>query len=49
MQWENLKDEKCPKCDKALTQNVEKQLYECSDCGFRISNDKYKMITEKMK
>lgn len=34
MEWENLKEEKCPKCGAALSKEV---MYVCRFCDFRIS------------
>lgn len=34
MEWENLKEEKCPKCGAFLDKGA---MYSCRFCGFRIS------------
>ena len=34
MEWDNLKNEKCPKCNAFLKKDL---MYICNFCGFRIS------------
>lgn len=34
MKWENLKEEKCPKCSAYLSKDI---MYICMFCGFRIN------------
>lgn len=42
MDWNRLKEEKCPKCGAAL---VKVHMYICRFCGFRISYGKVYEIT----
>ena len=46
MNWKNLKDNKCPKCNKALKpQGV---YFKCSKCDFTISGSKFNEIIKKL-
>lgn len=52
MKWNNLKNNKCPKCNSVLTtsQLLDKQFY-CSaspSCNFRISNEKFEKIVNDL-
>lgn len=48
MEWSNLQDGKCPKCDTTLNNDVERQQLTCPECAFRINNEKFKDITSRM-
>lgn len=45
MKWQNLKENKCPKCDKDLAEafNPVTKMFECS-CGFKIREAKFNQI-----
>lgn len=43
MKWYNLKQNKCPQCDKDLD-FTNPQLFSC-ECGFKISEKRFKEIT----
>ena len=49
MNWINLKKNKCPQCDKDFTRNmttypIDGDIMLAHDCGFKISEQKYKEI-----
>lgn len=46
MYWINLKSNKCPKCAKVFAHFVNKMI-RCQ-CGFTISETKFKIILEKL-
>ena len=46
MNWKNLDDGLCPKCDKALHHNPAANMMLCR-CGFKIGMEKFKEITSK--
>ena len=50
MKWQNLKDNKCPKCSEKLniTEKPADGLITCSACEFRISHTKYLDIKTDM-
>lgn len=46
MNWENLKQEKCPKCGAYLVKTIQ---YECQFCNFKISFGKKFSLCGKVK
>lgn len=49
MKWNNLKNNKCPKCFGLLTQNTITGLHECLGCNdFTISEEKFDKIVNDM-
>jgi len=47
MKWNNLKENKCPQCNKDLSDKFDGVFFNCS-CGFKISASKYKQIITNM-
>ncbi len=47
MNWNKLKDNQCPKCNKPLFWNDGATLIYCGNCDFKISAEKYKTIVRK--
>lgn len=49
MNWNALKDGRCPKCGKMLYQNADARMLTCSNrsCAFRISEEKLAKIISK--
>ena len=45
MKWNNLKQNKCPKCSKDLSDKLEGKMFHCS-CGFMISIRRMKEIIQ---
>lgn len=45
MNWNNLKDGLCAKCSMKLKMGLLDVIYECSNCDFRISREKWEQIT----
>ncbi len=45
MKWSNLKEVKCPQCDRQLTKLAK---YACMNCHFTISSEKFDNIVNKM-
>jgi len=43
MKWNNLKQNKCPKCSKDLARHDDLHVY-CGNCDFLISNKRFKEI-----
>lgn len=54
MKWVNLKNNKCPQCNKDLMRGIEYKMMPGSikilihPCGFKISEQKYKEIVESL-
>lgn len=50
MRWSNLKNNKCPKCNKNLSifYSTDTHNFECS-CGFRIKEQRFKEIVSGIK
>jgi len=46
MKWWKLKENKCPKCGRGL-EYEESAAYLFCDCGFRISEKKFRSIISK--
>jgi len=46
MKWKNLKENKCPQCDKSFGYKAFSQRlgYIVCDCGFKISNKRFSEI-----
>lgn len=47
MKWWKLKENKCPKCGRELEAVNDASFFLC-DCGFRISDRKFRSIISKM-
>lgn len=48
MNWANLREHKCPKCDEKLTQSFFDSMVKCNGCGFFMGEERYKMIINSM-
>ena len=46
MNWDSLKDLKCPQCRSFLV--TANNFYNCSECEFKISEKKFNQIVDKM-
>ena len=49
MKWQNLKANKCPKCNKDLASrfSITTRMFECP-CGFKITAEKFTRLTQTM-
>ena len=52
MNWNNLKNGKCPKCNAVVGFESVKQMYTCSNmaegCDFRIGKEKFEKIVNDL-
>lgn len=48
MNWERLKNMKCPQCGKDLTRAVSHTGYGCFNCHFTISKEKFDKIVSDL-
>lgn len=50
MDWDQLKQNNCPKCSSQLRSNIFSECYECthSMCDFKIGDKKFDTIIENM-
>jgi ribosomal protein L37AE/L43A len=46
MEWSNLLDDYCPKCDNELTFN--NGVHRCEKCGFVITDARFKEVCENL-
>lgn len=46
MNWSNLKQNRCPKCNADLADKLEGTMFKCS-CGFMISSRRFKEIISR--
>ena len=46
LNWNNLKEMKCPECSNKLRDGV--LGYKCDGCGFRILYDRFKQVINDM-
>ena len=46
LNWKNIKNNKCPKCDSGLEQFDE--VYKCVDCDFVITEDRYNSLIDDL-
>lgn len=44
MNWSNLKNGLCPKCDEKLKMGVFDSVYPCAKCDFRIGKEKWEEL-----
>ncbi len=46
MNWSNLRENKCPKCNKVIDPEIKFGMFRCSMCTFAISPKRYQEIVE---
>ena len=49
MNWENLKQGKCPKCEGKLNMGILDFIYCCPACSFSIGREKFDKILSSSK
>lgn len=49
LNWEHLRDDRCPKCAGELEKDLNTQTYVCiEDCGFKITIERKNEIVSNM-
>jgi hypothetical protein len=48
MNWNNLKDNCCPKCKHALTDNYKIEMHQCTNCDFAVGNEKFNNLINNL-
>ena len=48
MNWNNLKNNKCPNCVVLLIFDKQYKMHRCEICGFAISDEKFNQIVENL-
>lgn len=48
MNWDNLKNLKCPKCRRPILRDLMYRKYKCTSCDFSISHEKFNEIVDRL-